>query len=117
MENNKIFNSWSLERGYKPEDNFNEYPLRTLGAGNNTGLEIFLNIHNKDIDIICRNSAQGFKMIFHTPGEMPQVSYTYVRIPRNYEIVVTIKPNMMTTSEDLRNYSPQMYLYFCLLFN
>lgn len=42
---------------------------------------------------------------------MPQVSYNYVRVSRNHEIVVSVKPIMMTTSEDLRSYPPQMYVF------
>jgi hypothetical protein len=37
---------------------------------------------------------------------MPQVSKQYFRMPLNQEVLVAIKPQMMTTSEGLRHYSP-----------
>jgi acid-sensing ion channel, other len=44
--------------------------------------------------------------MLHTPGEMPQVSKQYYQVPLNQQVLVAIKPQMMTTSEGLRHYSP-----------
>jgi hypothetical protein len=48
--------------------------------------------------------------MLHTPGEMPQVSKQYFRVPLNQEVLVAIKPQMMTTSKGLRHYSPNRSL-------
>lgn len=40
----------------------------------------------------------------HTPAEMPQVSKQYFKVPLNQEVVVSVKPVVMTTSDGLRNY-------------
>ena len=37
---------------------------------------------------------------------MPRVREQYLRVPLNQELVVRVIPNMMTTSEGLRGYSP-----------
>jgi hypothetical protein len=44
--------------------------------------------------------------MLHSPGEMPQVSKQYYQVPLNQQVMVAIKPQMMTTSEGLRYYSP-----------
>ena len=50
--------------------------------------------------------VQGFKILLHTPGEIPRVSKQYFRVPLNQEVVVSVKPNMITTSEGLIGYAP-----------
>ena len=50
--------------------------------------------------------VQGFKILLHTPGEIPRVSKQYFRVPLNQEVVVSVKPNMITTSEGLVGYAP-----------
>lgn len=42
----------------------------------------------------------------HHPAEVPRVGSQYFRVPLNQEVVVSIKPDMMTTSEGLRGYDP-----------
>lgn len=37
---------------------------------------------------------------------MPQVSKHYLRVPLLEEVIISVKPNMMTTSESLRTYHP-----------
>ena len=55
---------------------------------------------------MCRGPVQGFKILLHTPGEIPRVSKQFFRIPLEQEVVVSVKPNMITTSEGLADYSP-----------
>lgn len=38
--------------------------------------------------------------------EIPRVSTQYFRAPLNQEVVVSIRPDMITTSEGLKNYDP-----------
>jgi hypothetical protein len=47
--------------------------------------------------------------MLHSPGEMPQVSKQYYQVPLNQQVMVAIKPQMMTTSEGLRYYSPNRF--------
>lgn len=55
---------------------------------------------------MCRGPVQGFKILLHTPGEVPQVSKHYFRVPLLQEVLVSVKPNMITTSEGLMSYEP-----------
>lgn len=82
------------------------YPYRVFGSGARVGLFVLLRLFDKHLDYICRGPVQGFKILLHTPGEVPQVSKHYFRVPLLHEVLVAVKPNMMTTSEGLRYYEP-----------
>lgn len=98
--------SWSLEKGYMT-DNAETYPRRVLGPGARAGFNIVLKLTEPDLDYICRGPVQGFKIILHTPGEIPRVTKQYFRAPLRQEVVVSVKPNMITTSEGLASYAPE----------
>lgn len=62
---------------------------------------------------MCRGPVQGFKILLHTPGEIPQVSKHYIRVPLQQEVLISVKPNMITTSDELKYYKPsQRQCYF-----
>lgn len=85
------------------------YPYRVFGAGARVGLFVLLRLFEQHLDYICRGPVQGFKILLHTPGEVPQVSKHYFRVPLLHEVLVAVKPNMITTSEGLWNYEPHRY--------
>lgn len=62
--------------------------------------------YEQDLDYICKGPVQGFKILLHHPGEVPRVSMQYFRAPLDQEIIVAVKPDMMTTSEALKDYDP-----------
>ena len=64
-------------------------------------------LYKKDNDYICRGPVQGFKIILHTPGEVPRASKQYFRAPINQEVIVSVKPQMMTTDRGLYDYAPE----------
>lgn len=98
-----------MERGYDVNDKISTMPYRTLGPGKKYGLKIYLKIIEEDIDYICRGPVQGFKVMLDTPSDMPQSNLEYIRVPPNQELVISVTPNIITTSEDLRKYSPEKY--------
>lgn len=97
--------NWSLEEGYGSKE-IDTYPRRVLGSGARAGFNIVLVLNHTNLDFVCRGPVQGFKFLLHTPGEIPRVSKHYFRVPLKQEVLVSIKPNMMTTSPGLRDYSP-----------
>lgn len=127
LKHNRTSTNWTLERGYETADT-ETYPFRVLGPGARAGLNIVLKLTNDDLDYMCRGKlyisilmsinnqkkifftpkgpVQGFKILLHTPGEIPRVSKQYFRVPLNQEVVVSVKPNMITTSEGLIGYAP-----------
>lgn len=112
MTNSKNDNisSWTIEKGFDIDDSSDSIPLRVLGSGVSNGLNVQLKIHEEDIDYICRGPVQGFKVLIHTTSDMPQATAEYIRIPPSREVIVAMSPNIITTSEDLRHYSPEKYV-------
>lgn len=106
MQHNVTGEHWDFEDGYSDEASTTPYPLRVLSAGARAGLTVLMPLYKQDLDYICRGPVQGFKIHLHSPGEMPRVSKQYFRVPLNQEVIVAVKPNMMTTSEGLRGYNP-----------
>lgn len=102
--------NWTPEDGYSDydENGLLTYPYRVLSAGARIGLFALLGLHDEDLDYVCRGPIQGFKILLHTPGEVPQVSKHYFRVPLNQEVLVSIQPQMITTSEGLRDYDPNI---------
>lgn len=98
--------NWTLEEGYKINAPVT-YPRRVLGPGAKAGLNIVLKLTKPDLDYICRGPVQGFKILLHTPGEIPRVAKQYFRVPLSQEVVVSVKPNMITTSDGLLEYAPE----------
>lgn len=105
-------NDWNMERGYGPDDTFLSFPLRVISTGHKTALKVTLKANVEDMDLHCRGSIQGFKLMLHTPSNMPRVAQDYIQIPVSNEILVSTKPNIITTAQELRAYSPEMYLVY-----
>lgn len=108
VRNNSKAEHWNLEDGYNktikvdPET----YPYRVFGAGARLGLFTLLRLYEQHLEYLCRGPVQGFKITLHTPGEVPQVSKHYFRVPYLQEVLVAVRPNMITTSDGLRHYEP-----------
>lgn len=97
---------WTLENGYS-STNFSVYPSRVLAAGARAGLFVLLALYDQELDYLCRGPVQGFKVLLHTPGEQPRVSKHYFRVPTLQEVIVTVRPQMIQTSDRLMDYSPE----------
>ncbi|XP_036336958.1 pickpocket protein 28 [Rhagoletis pomonella] len=103
---NRTATDWNVEDGYSASADPETYPERVLGPGARAGLYMVLNGFEQDFDNLCRGPVQGFKIILHTPGEVAQISKQYFRIPFDQEVLISIKPKIITTSEGLRYYEP-----------
>ncbi|XP_073843681.1 pickpocket 26 [Musca autumnalis] len=103
---NRTATDWNVEDGYAADADTESYPFRVLGSGSKGGLELLLSGIEKDFDDLCRGPIQGFKLVLHTPGEIPQVSKQYFRIPFSQEVLIAIKPKIITTSDGLKHYEP-----------
>ncbi|XP_055629359.1 pickpocket protein 28-like [Toxorhynchites rutilus septentrionalis] len=97
---------WTLENGYTEHADIDTYPVRVLGAGARAGLNLLLRLYEYDLDYLCRGPVQGFKVLLHPSSEYPQVSKQYFRVPLNQEVIISVKPQMITTSDGLRDYAP-----------
>lgn len=102
-----------LVRRASREDDYDEndrdpeaYPYRVLRKGPNNGLSLSIFFDRDILDIFSRRWVDEPKFILHSPDEMPRLS-NFFRIPMGKDIKVLIKPQMVTTSEKLRNFSPK----------
>ncbi|XP_045477140.1 pickpocket protein 28-like [Harmonia axyridis] len=107
MKHGRNSEGWTLEKGYPPNSPKDTFPRRAISAGAKAGFYLLLRLYDQDLDYVCRGPVQGFKILLHHPAAIPQVGTQYFRAPLNQEMVVSIKPDMMTTSEGLRNYDPR----------
>ncbi|KAM7363079.1 ripped pocket [Cochliomyia hominivorax] len=98
--------SWSLEGGYAGDSSVRTYPARVLGAGTKAGLFVALQSFKQEVDYACRGPIQGFKVLLHSPDDVPLVSKQFVRIPMSKEVSIAVKPNMITTSAGISEYHP-----------
>jgi amiloride-sensitive sodium channel len=98
--------NWTLDDGYGAKAGINTYPFRVLGAGERAGLNIVLKMEKSYFDYVCKGPVQGYKITMHNPAEYPQPAKHYFRIPAKREVIVSVKPQMIKTSDNLLNYSP-----------
>lgn len=97
-----LSSNWTIF-GYQSYD-FNAYPFRSLGRGINSGLKIKLKMKVDDIEYACKESASGFRLVLHTPGETPRPSSHFYRIPFHAKTLVAVNPRVVSTSNDLKSY-------------
>ncbi|XP_013101819.2 pickpocket protein 28-like [Stomoxys calcitrans] len=111
FENHSL--SWSLEEGYKVQGVLHTYPARVLGSGSMAGFMPTLQGFAEDIDYSCRYVAAGFKILLHSPDDVPTMSKHFLHISMNKDIMIAVKPKMITTSAGIAEYTPhkrQCYL-------
>ncbi|CAH4030048.1 unnamed protein product [Pieris brassicae] len=99
--------TWTLDGGYPPNSPLDSYPWRGSGYGAKAGPTFLLNTETIDLDYLCKGPVQGFKILLHNPAELPRLSEQFFRAPLSHEVIVAVKPKMMTTSEGLRSYDPE----------
>lgn len=103
-QHNRMSN-WNLERGYDTNIRFDSYPYRVAGSGaDGDKLRAWLELSAINLEYLCRGPIQGYTIVLHVPGEIPQVSKHFFLIPQLQEVSVAVKANIMKTPEDLRHY-------------
>ncbi|XP_060804918.1 pickpocket protein 28 [Amyelois transitella] len=100
-------NSWSLEDGYSPDLPLDTYPYRGAGHTAKAGVVFLMQTDAKDLDYLCKESIQGFKILVHNPAEFPRLNDIYFRASLKQEIVIAVTPKMITTADGLRDYDSE----------
>ncbi|XP_031639663.1 pickpocket protein 28-like [Contarinia nasturtii] len=87
---------WNMEAGYsKFERDEKRYPLPGVGSGNELGLSLILKTQLDDY-FCASTKSYGFKVLLHSPNELPKVAQYGIAVPTNYESRIAI---MLTISE------------------
>lgn len=97
----------SREDDYDENDRDPEaYPYRVLRKGPNNGLTLSIFFDKDILDIFSRRWIAEPKFMLHSPDEMPRLN-NFFRIPMGKDVKVLIKPQMVTTSDKLKNFNPK----------
>lgn len=91
--------------GYK-DNGFQAYPVRILGTGEDAAVIVKLKVKRNAVTYACKGLINGYRLTLHTPGEIPRTSQQFYRIPFNTATLISVKPSGMSTSDNLRSYSP-----------
>ena len=101
--NNPNISHWNLDNGYDTTTaEENEYPIRIFSA-KSIHLIVIAWIFNNDVGLVCE--AEGFQIGLTVPGDSVRFLDT-VYMEMMQFIDVNIKPRMIITSNNLRDYSP-----------
>lgn len=100
-----IRSNWTIY-GYDADAKAETYPIRVLGSGVKSGVFITLKMRKKDIDYACKGGTNGFRLVLHTPDQMPQPGAHYYLIPFNTLTIMSVHPRVMSTSDEMRRYLP-----------
>lgn len=95
-----------MDNGYHFNGNENEiYPFRALGYNTRDILYAKLGMIVDEIQEYCL-TFEGFQLYLHAPDQLPNFDH-FIFIPYKKQVFISIKPNVITTSQGLRNYSPE----------
>lgn len=94
---------WNIDHGYL-DQKYESYPFRAFGAGIYSGLSLNLALNESDFDYWCTNGFQGFKVLIHSPADIPRIGKSYFYIPLNSDAVISLDPNVMSASSGLQQY-------------
>lgn len=105
VKSNPNSTHWNIENGYVNITKEKTYPLRAFDSGKYSGLEISLDIHEKQFELICNTFNQGFLVYITVPGD-ERIFDDFIRLGLLEETVIMLRPKLITASEKLRKYDP-----------
>lgn len=97
---------WNIETGYQNEPTQMEYPIRVYNAEYRAGLTLSLQMFKKDLEYACHQRGLGFILILTAPGETVITMRNSFRVSLLDDIRFAVLPKITTTSNGLRNYTP-----------
>lgn len=113
---NRSSDRWNSENGYDDStggrNRIDTYPYRVFGTGPQECLYVSLAQITENIDYLCRFPIDGFKVILHSPAEIPQPSAHYFHVAPATLVSAAVKPHMIGTSKELQSYPPTRKLCY-----
>ncbi|KAL3267548.1 hypothetical protein HHI36_011668 [Cryptolaemus montrouzieri] len=98
---------WSIEYGYRKQNNKSTYPRRGFRAGIHNSLVITLFTKKSDVYASCQDfSLHGLKVTLHTPSTIPRPNQ--ISFPTGFDelVAVSVIPALSITSAEIKEYSP-----------
>lgn len=132
---NDIKGSWSLDEGYV-DQGFNAYPQRSILSSARNAIMVFMMGFEHNFDYTCRSFKQGYKVsiyflwkstvsnacrivslvsvcfisflqvFLNSPESVPLTTGNYILVPHDNEVIVSVLPHYITSSENLHQFGP-----------
>lgn len=77
------------------------YPYRIQNAGTGLELNMWLPETENHFDPMCDGLLEGLKVQIHSAIEVPRLGNFFYHIPFDHDVRITVRPNMMITSQSL----------------
>ncbi|KAJ3647270.1 hypothetical protein Zmor_024795 [Zophobas morio] len=103
----KVADYFDMETGYKENVGVVTYPRRALMSGVDNGFTVFFNFDEKFDDPLCTGPLHGFRVLIHSPWDVPLLRKHYFRMPSNKVVAAAMEAELVQTSEDLRKFGPR----------
>lgn len=103
--NSQPLSNWNLDSGYEHE---NAYPYHVYGTSKQEGVIVFLRVANSNIDHLCGEGIRGFKIVIHPPNEVVRELRNHLYLSSEETVALGIEPEIVSTSVDIRSYSPDI---------
>lgn len=97
-------NLWTPEKGFQSQNlRFHQhgYPKPGVGSGNLLGLSLILNAAINEY-YCSTTSSIGFKVVLHSPNELPEVSYYGLPTASGHESRIVATPVLSKASKAVR---------------
>ncbi|KAF5300625.1 hypothetical protein FQA39_LY11086 [Lamprigera yunnana] len=99
---------WSLDTGYPTAMPIKgTYPRRTHMTGIDGGF-LFngMYVNKTQLDFLCGESLQGFKVVLHHPADWPNLD-KHFRVSLDTAVYGSIRPRLTTISDSVKHYDPE----------
>lgn len=92
--------------GYEDKEDPSDYPFRSFGSGRKKGVSLKLRMRQQDVDYTCKGAVNGFRILLHTPDELPKINDHYYKVPFDVETMISVEARAMSTTDNLKRYKP-----------
>lgn len=107
VKNNPNVAHWNPDTGYtSSRHQQNTYPRRVFNSRLDGSLYFHPQLLKQDIEYICSGPVHGFKVMLSTPGDSVKQSRQTFRVPLLQQVIVRVRPKVILTSDELRNFDP-----------
>lgn len=100
---------WDPEKGFSDATDLrNMYPKRAILNGAKSALVVVLLTDREDINYACRDfSIQGMRVSLHNPASIPRLGQVFFSVGLDRLTTVAVLPTVTSTSDKIREYSPE----------
>lgn len=105
MDTHNRSSTWNANGGYRngPEP----YPFHVIDAGLQYSLIVVLKVNSYDMDYLCGDAIQGFKIGFHSPFDLPLVRRNFFDLSPKRAVYYSIEPKIIETAVEMQKFGPQ----------